>query len=156
MIVVWEKSVIVPDFSINCRETWAILEASLENFEDSESGWHRIEIQRAAPVETPMDADHFTIAGRHKVVKLPLSSIDFQGSYLVKSIEIYKYRVVNSESESEIIEYDGCLVFNFDDGRRFAISSYQTPAPGGMLGFTTDEADIKKLTSLSTQKIIIT
>lgn len=156
MIIVWGKSVIVPDFSIHCGKVWAILEASFESFDNSDIGWHRIEIQRAHPVETPKDANHFTIASRHKVVKLPLSSIDFLGPYVVKSIELHKFRVVNSASKSEIIDYDGCLVFNFDDERRFAISSYQTPVPGGMLGFTMDKADINQLTSLSSQRVVIT
>jgi len=154
MIIIWGKSVTVPDFSINCRETWVILEAIFESFDNSDIGWHRIEIQQARLAEPPKDADHFTIEGRGKVVKRALSSIDFLGSYVVKSIEIYKFKVVNSEAESETVEYDGCLVFNFDDGRRFAISSYQ--APSGTLGFTMDKADINKLTSLSSQKIVIT
>ncbi len=156
MNIVWEKSAIVRDFSISCQGTWALLEAISEHFENSDIGWHRIELQPAHPVEAPKDADHFTIASRYKVVKLPLSSIDFLSPYCVKSIEIHKFRVVNSASESEIVEYDGCLLFNFDDGRRFAISAYQTPAPGGTLGFTMDKADINQLTSLSSQRMIIT
>jgi len=154
MIVIWGKSVTARDFSINCRETWIILEARYESFDNSETEWHRIEIQPAHLAETSKGADHFTIESRHKVLKLPLSSIDFPGLYVIKSIEIYKFRVGNSVPGSEMVEYDGCLVFNFDDGRRFAISAYQ--APSGTLGFTMDKADIDKLASLSSQRIVIT
>ena len=84
--------------------------------------------------DTPKDADHALIEGRRGIMKSALSSIDFPGPYIIKSIEIYKFTVANSEAESGIVEYDGCLVFNFDDERRFAISSYQ--APSGTLGFT--------------------
>jgi hypothetical protein len=154
MLVVWGKSVTVPDFSINCRATWVIMEAIFETFEDSHIGWNRIEIQQAHLADTPKDADHAVIEGRRGILKRALSSIDFPAPYVIKSIEIYKFTVANSESESGIVEYDGCLVFNFDDGRRFAISSYQ--APSGTLGFTMDKAEINKLTSLSSQRMLIT
>ena len=154
MLVVWGKSVTVPDFSIKCRETmWVIVEPKFESFKNSHIGWNRIEIQQAHLADTPKDADHFTIEGKNRVIKRALSSIDFPGLYVVKSIEIYKFTVANSESESEIVEYDGCLVFYFDDGRRFAISSQQ--APGGTLGFTMDNTEIDKLISLSSQKKLI-
>jgi hypothetical protein len=156
MIIVWGKSVIVPDFSVHCGKTWAIMEASYESFDNSDLGWHRLDIQPAHPVETPQDPNHFTISSRHKVVQLPLSSIDFLGPYAIESIEVHQYSMANSASESEIVAYDGCLVFNFDDGRQFAISAHQTPAPGGTLGFTMDEADINQLTSLSNRSMVIT
>lgn len=154
VIIIWGKSVTAPDFSIKCGKTWIIIDPIVENFENSYIQWNRIEIQQAHLADTPKDADHVLIEGRHKVVHRALSSIDFPGSYVVESIEIYKFKVFNSELESEIVEYDGCLVFNFDDGRSFIISSYQ--APGGALGFTMDKAEINKLTSLSTQKMLIT
>jgi hypothetical protein len=86
-------------------------------------------------------------------VKHALSSIDFPGPYVLKFIEAYKFTVSNPDSESEIVEYDGCLVFNFDDGRSFAISSYQ--APGGALGFTMGKEEINTLTSLASQRMLI-
>jgi hypothetical protein len=154
MIIIWGKSATVPDFSIQCGKTWIIIEAIIESFENSYIEWNRIEIQQAHLADILKDTDHFSIEGRHKVMKPALSSIDFPKPYIVKSIEIYKFTVSNSESESEIVEYDGCLVFNFDDGRSFAISSYGAPA--GTLGFTMDKAEINKLTSLSSQRMLIT
>ena len=154
MMIVWEKSITAPDFSIKCGKLWIIIDPIVESFENSYIQWNRIEIQQAHLAETPKDAEHVFIKGRHKVVHHALSSIDFPGPYVVKSIEIYKFKVSHPESESEIVEYDGCLVFNFDDGRSFVISSYQ--APGGTLGFTMDKAEIHKLTSLSSQRMLIT
>ena len=153
MIIIWGKSVTAPDFAIKCGKTWIIIHPIIEGFENSYIKWNRIEIHQGQ-ANTPKDADHVLIEGRHKVMIRALSSIDFPRPYVVKSIEIYKFTVSNSESESEIVEYDGCLVFNFDDGRRFVISSYQ--APGGTLGFTMDKAEINKLTSLSSQSMLIT
>ena len=154
MNIIWGKSVTVPDFSLKCGKTWIIIDPIIEGFENSYIEWNRIEIQQAHLADTPKDADHVLIEGRHKVMKRALSSIDFPRPYVVKSIEIYKFTVSNSGSESEIVEYDGCLVFNFDDGRSFAISSYQ--APGGTLGFTMDKAEINQLTSFSSQRMLIT
>jgi hypothetical protein len=153
MIIIWGKSVTVPDFAITSGKTWIIIHPIIEGFENSYIKWNRIEIHQGQ-ANAQKDADHVLIEGRHKVTIRALSSIDFAKPYVVKSIEIYKFTVSNSESESEIVEYDGCLVFNFDDGRSFAISSYQ--APGGTLGFTMDKADINKLTSLSSQRMLIT
>lgn len=154
MNVIWGKSVTVPDFSIQCQEKWFILKAIFETFKNSHIGWNRIEIQKAHTADTPDEADHAIIEGKSGIMKHALSSIDFPAPYVIKSIEIYKFTLAHSESESGIIEYDGCLIFNFDDGRRFAISSYQ--APSGTLGFTMDEADINQLDSLSSQKMFIT
>jgi hypothetical protein len=157
MIIIWGKSVTVPDFSLKCGKTWIIIDPIIESFENSYIEWNRIEIQQAhlrLDLIESLRADHVLIEGRHKVMKRALSSIDFPRPYVVKSIEIYKFTVSNSESESEIVEYDGCLVFNFNDGRSFAISSYQ--APGGTLGFTMDKTEINKLTSLSSQRMLIT
>ena len=154
MIIVWEKSITVPDFSMKCGKIWIIIDPIVESFENSYIQWNRIEIQQAHLANTPKDAEHVFIEGRHKVVHHALSSIDFPRPYVVKSIEIYKFKVSNPESESEIVEYEGCLVFNFDDGRSFVISSYQ--APGGTLGFTMDKAEINKLTSFSSQRMLIT
>ena len=154
MIIIWGKSITVPDFSIKCGKTWIILESRVGSFENSYMEWNRMEIQQGQLADIPKDADHVMIEGRHKVVKHALSSIDFPGPYVIKSIEAYKFTVSNPESKSEIVEYDGCLVFNFDDGRSFAISAYQ--APGGALGFTMGKEEINTLTRLSIQRMLIT
>ena len=158
MIIIWGKSATVSSFLlIKCgytTKTWIIIESAIESFENAYIEWNRIEVQQVHLADIPEDADHFTIEGRHKVVKRAVSSIDFPRPYVVKSIEIFKFTVSNPESESEIVEYDGCLVFNFDDGRSFAISSYG--APTGTLGFTMDKAVIRQSTSLSSQRMLIT
>jgi hypothetical protein len=154
MIIIWGKSITVPDFSIKCGKLWIIIESIVERFENSYIEWNRMEIQQGHLADIPKDADHVMIEGRHKGVKHALSSIDFPGPYVLKSIEAYKFTVSNPESESESAEYDGCLVFNFDDGRRFAISSYQ--APGGALGFTMGKEEINTLAGLSSQSMLIT
>jgi hypothetical protein len=154
MIIIWGESITVPDFSVKYGKKWIIIESIVESFEDSYIEWNRMKIQSAHLADLPKDADHVIIEGRQRVVKHALSSIDFPGPYVIKSIEAYKFTISNPESNSRIIEYDGCLVFNFEDGRRFAISSYQ--APGGVLGFTTGKEEINTLTSLSTQRKLIT
>jgi hypothetical protein len=154
MIIIWGKSITVPDFSVKCGKKWIIIESIVERFKYSYIEWNRMEIQPGHLTNLPKDADHVMIEGRHKGVKHALSSIDFPGPYVIKSIEAYKFTVSNPESESENAEYDGCLVFNFDDGRSFGISSYQ--APGGALGFTMGKDEIEILTSLSSQKDFIT
>ena len=154
MLIIWGKSIIVPDFSVKCGKTWIIIESMVERFGNSYIEWKRMNIQLGHLADIPKDADHAVIEGRHKVVKHALSSIDFPGPYVIKSIEAYKFLVSNPESESEIVEYDGCLVFKFDDGRSFAISSFQ--APGRALGFTMGKEEINALTSLSSQRLLIT
>ena len=150
MIIMWGKSITAPHFSMKCGKKCIIIEPVLEGFEDSYIQWNRIVIHQA---DMPKDAEYGLIKRRNISINR-LSSIDFPGPYVIKSIELYKFTVSNSDSESEIVEYDGCLVFQFEDGRRFAISSYG--APGEMLGFTMEKAEIKKLTSLSSQRDLIT
>ena len=154
MIIIWEKSITVPDFSVKCGRKWIIIESIVERFEDSYIEWNLMNMQPGHLANLPNDADHVIIEGRQRVVKHALSSIDFPGPYVVKSIEAYKFTIANPESGDQIVEYDGCLVFNFDDGRRFAISSYQ--APRGVLGFTTGKEEISALTSLSSRSKLIT
>ena len=154
MIIIWGKSITVPDFLVKCGKQWIIIESIVERFEDSYTEWNRMKIQSGHLADLPTDADHVMIEGRQKVVKHALSSIDFPGPYIVKSIEVYKFTISNPESQNQIVEYDGCLIFNFDDGRRFAISSYQ--APGGALGFTMGKEEIEILTGLSSQRELIT
>ena len=154
MIIIWGKSITVPDFCVKCGKKWIIIESIVERFKYSYFEWNRMEIQQGYLADIPKDGDHVMIEGRHKVVKHALSSIDFPGSYVIKSIEAHKFMASNPESESQRVEYDGCLVFNFDDGRSFAISSYQ--APGGALGFTMGKDEIELLTSLSSRKDLIT
>ncbi len=154
MIIIWGKSITVPDFSVKCGKTWIILESMVERFDNSYIEWNRMAVQQGQRADILKDADHVMIEGRHKVVKHALSSIDFPGPYVIKSIEVYKFTVSNPESESETVEYEGCLAFNFEDGRSFAISAYQ--APGGALGFTMGKEEINTLTSLSSQRMLIT
>jgi hypothetical protein len=151
MIIIWGKSVTAPHFSMKCGKKCIIIEPVVEGFGNSYIQWNRIGIHQS---EMPKDAEYGLIKRRHTSINR-LSSIDFCGPYVVKSIELYTFRVSGSELESEgdIVDYDGCLVFQFDDGRRFAVSSYG--APGGMLGFTMDRAEIENLTSLSSQRKLI-
>src|SRR5512138_3660213 len=77
MIIIWGKSVTVPDFSRKCGKKWIILESILERFEDSYLEWNQMKIQPGRLADLPNDADHVIIEGRQKVVKHALSSIDF-------------------------------------------------------------------------------
>lgn len=154
MMIIWGKSITVPDFSVKCGRKWVIIESIVERFEDSYIEWNQMNIQLGHLANLPKDADHAIIEGGQSVVKHALSSIDFPGPYVVKSIEAYKFVISNPEAEDQIVEFDGCLVFNFDDRRRFAISSYQ--APGGALGFTMGKEEISALTSMSSRSMLIT
>jgi hypothetical protein len=146
-----KNEITVPSIYVQCNGKWIEFEPEVESFEGTYIEWTVMEVREIVP---PQFGKYVAVNREHESKTYPLIAIDFPRRNVVQSVEIYKFMVSNPGNPNEVIEYEGCIMFNCDGNLSFAISSYE--AVTGTLTFSSDRREISRLTRIATQKNVIT